>query len=150
MDKVKRSRLIMGVFAFAVVFLTVYTMSRAPRANADTRWSLSGQMSDGERIQFVTVTNEAAKDRSAYEAAIRELCGGGKCVVAFFLPGDRLPPSGSNQQWYPQGAWANYPLVAFWDGRQYTRWNCERAGSLNAPPEARCDLPLEVRKRLGA
>lgn len=111
----------------------------------DAGWRPAGQLSDGLRARFVEVDRERAHDRSIYDAAVAALCKGERiCVIGFFLPGDKMPPSQSSKQFFGSGGWASYaPAAIWWSNKNtglahYPTWDCARAGVASAPLEALC------------
>lgn len=112
---------------------------------SEQNWKSVGKISDGLRTKFVEVTREKAQDRETYEAAVASLCKGERiCVVGFFLPGDRIPPSSSSKQFLANGGWKPYsPAAVWWSNTNtgatgFTKWDCARAGEAGAPLDALC------------
>lgn len=113
--------------------------------SSEQNWKPVGKISDGLRAKFVEVAREKAQDKQAYEAAIASLCKDERiCVVGFFLPGDRIPPSTNSKQFMANGGWNSYSPVAVWWSNSNTgatgfkTWDCARAGEAGAPLDALC------------
>lgn len=108
-------------------------------------WRSVGELSDGLKAKFVEISAVKAQDRATYEQAVSKLCRGEKiCVVGFFLPGDRVPPTQPSKQFFASGGWGSYAPAAVWWSNSttgatgFTKWDCEKACSAGAPLDALC------------
>jgi hypothetical protein len=103
-------------------------------------WKVVGQLTDGLHARFVEVAPAKIQDRETYDKAVATLCQQQRaCVLGFFAPGDRTPPTQTSQQYFDGGGWKDYPVLAVWSGSAgFTRWDCDRAGVVGAPLEALC------------
>lgn len=112
--------------------------------DASAHWKVvGGTHPPGMRIVFVEMSPEHARERQEYDAAVAKLCEPGTFNVAFFLPGDRVPPSGTTKDFFEAGGWSGYKTVVHaWCGHSgddtYTTWDCDRAGVDGAPEHALC------------
>ncbi|WP_138918517.1 hypothetical protein [Nitrospirillum viridazoti] len=103
------------------------------------KWHVIGGLEAGVRSAFIEVSPSAAKDRSAYDEAVAAVCSGENgCLVAFFLPGDKVPPNEPMTKFLSEGGWNSYQPVAYWFNNAFTVWDCERAGDKGAPLNAMC------------
>ncbi|TWB10771.1 hypothetical protein FBZ89_13240 [Nitrospirillum amazonense] len=115
----------------------------SPVADAP-KWQVIGGLEAGVRNVFIQISPSAAKDRSAYDEALAAVCSGESgCLVAFFLPGDKVPPNEPMAKFMSEGGWRNYHPVAYWFNNAFTDWDCERAGDKGAPLNAMCGAFVE-------
>lgn len=107
-------------------------------ASSGDHWKQVGGLDDSENFKFVEVDKPNA-GAAVYDDAISKLCGGGGCVqVGFFLVGDSIPPSTSRSAFFRDGGWAKYTPAAVYFTNEFTKWDCEKAGSEGAPASALC------------
>jgi hypothetical protein len=128
--------------------------------NTETRgWTIVRQLANDDDLTttVVQIQPEFSKDRSVYDAAVAALCSirkhGNICIVGFFLPGDESPTAGRLVKW------GDFKTLAVWWGndftksKDYTGWDCARAGIESSPPLALCGLGVKeaynVALRLG-
>lgn len=115
------------------------------RTAADTRgWIVLRQLDNRDAVTttVVEIKPEFVKVRSIYDAAVKTLCSsrahGNICIIGFFLPGDETPTTGSMPRW------GDFKPLAVWWGndasgmREFTLWDCSRAGAEGSPPSALC------------
>jgi hypothetical protein len=102
-------------------------------------WREVGSLDNG-MVPLVEVDATFAKDGSIYRDATKQLCASRCAEVGFFLPGDAVPPSGPREDFYQAGGWSRYAPAAVYDAerRDFTRWDCIRAGAADAPLSALC------------
>ena len=87
---------------------------------------------------FIEIERGYEQDETVYRDAINHFP---QHELLFFLPGDRIPPSYSTYaEFYRAGGYSNYPGVAGWVGGEFRKSDCKRAGEMNAPLAALCDL----------
>lgn len=117
------------------------TSSCAPPEKGD-HWHQIGQLTgSGRDIRFVEIDANNAHNGAVYRDAASTLCGtdGSGCYqVAFYLPGDKVPPSEDRATFFGAGGYTDYPSVATYTGGQFTQWDCEKAGVTDAPLSALC------------
>jgi hypothetical protein len=117
--------------------------------DAVAHWKVVGSTRPpGMRLVFVEMSPQYAKDRGEYDRAVIRLCESGTLNVAFFLPSDMVPPSGTTGDFFNAGGWKGYKPVALgWCGqtgdKMYTVWDCNRAGVDGAPEDALCGEGVE-------
>lgn len=144
-------KLIVGFMGFIFLSSIMSTI-----ANKDTQvnqidkmvgWRTVGQISDS--FKFIEIALGKEKDRATYDNAVNILCKNkGDCSIAFFLSGDRIPATQSFKQFFDNGQFRDYPLLAFWanslssGSANFTTWDCERAGADGAPLDALCGVGI--------
>ena len=134
----------------AILLISLFVLAGCDdeRPPADAGWRASGSPSKDQAMRFVVIDHSKSKDRASYNAAARWFCHdhqrGTVCALAFFLPGDRLPPNdGSKVRVTPIGGWEKYsePIAVYWAdgaGGEFKEWDCLRAGEKGAPATALC------------
>ena len=130
------------------------------RGKLDTRgWTIVRQLANDDDLTttVVEISPESVKDRSVYDAAVTTLCSlrkhGNICIIGFFLPGDNSPTTGRLVKW------GDFKTLAVWWGndftssKEYTVWDCTRAGVEGSPPSTLCGVGVkeayDVALRLG-
>lgn len=111
-------------------------------------WRQGGSTrSQFQTLMFVEVDQAHLQDRATYDRAINWLCHTSSappnCRVAFYAPGDPFPPANTPPSGaiLPPGYTRTLALYsAEKDGSRgsFDKWDCERAGSSNAPVGALC------------
>lgn len=111
-------------------------------------WRSIGGLGDQKTHRFVEVDPARAKQRSNYDEAAKSICKdrphNNLCVIAFFLPGDRVPERQPAAAFFKAGGWANYAPLAIYSQNErtgaadFTHWDCDRAGEEGAPLAALC------------
>lgn len=126
----------------AIATATLLLTSSCAPPEKGNHWHQIGQLTgSGPDIRFVEIDANNAHNGAVYRDAATKLCGsdGSGCwQVAFFLPGDRAPPSEDRATFFNAGGYADYPSVATYTGGQFTQWDCEKAGVKDAPLSALC------------
>lgn len=126
----------------AIATATLLLTSSCAPPEKGNHWHQIGQLTgSGPYIRFVEIDANNAHNGAVYRDAATKLCGsdGSGCwQVAFFLPGDRAPPSEDRATFFNAGGYADYPSVATYTGGQFTQWDCEKAGVKDAPLSALC------------
>ena len=112
----------------------------APPTSGEGWRKIGGLDADQAMFQFVEIDEAHLTHRATYDEAVAALCSsGGSCQIAFFAPGDRVPPIGMERgEFFRQGGWRDYNELAYYWEDEFTKWDCERAGSTNAPRGATC------------
>ena len=149
MSNGKKTTLWRGFFA---AVLTVSTLGGCDdkQPNPSVHWKvIGGTHPPGMRIVFVEMSHEHAKMRQEYDRAVASLCESGTLNIAFFSPGDIVPPSGTTREFFDGGGWKGYkPTVLAWCGHLgddiYTKWDCDRAGVDGAPEGSLCGDGVEA------
>ena len=119
--------------------------SEMPLSDKDGKWKVVGELVDGLKTTFVEISAKYAKSRGEYDRAVNALCANRQiCVVAFYLPGDPEPSTMSSKTFESKGGFETYdPVVLWWENkntgmREYTQWNCNRAGAEESPASSLC------------
>jgi hypothetical protein len=109
----------------------------------------------GWTIIRLEIGPEFVKDRSVYDAAVNAICSdrarGNICVIGFFLPGDKIPTDLA----FPV-IWKDFKPLAVWWGndatrsKEFTHWDCSRAGVEGSPPSALCGIAAKEAIRLAS
>lgn len=99
-----------------------------------------GRISGAMPIKFVEVDKASAQDGAVYKNAVSALCpDGSRCdQIAFYLPGDPVPPSSDDPTFFQAGGFKPYPATVIYSDGEFTKWDCNRAGSKDAPVSALC------------
>jgi hypothetical protein len=125
--------------SFAVVAIAALAACSPPTG---AHWQQVGSV-ESDYIRFVQIEAASAQDGSVYREAAAKLAGSGTWQIGFFLPGDVYPPnSGSRGDFFNAGGWKGYKPAAVYvrgtDGGEFTAWDCEKAGTKDAPLSALC------------
>lgn len=99
-------------------------------------WRKVGDL-DGAII-FVEADPKVMRSAKQYFEAANRACGSGCFQVAFFQPGDLIPPSGSRSEFFSHGGWNGYSPVALKFEPDFTVWNCDKLNFPDAPQSALC------------
>jgi hypothetical protein len=123
--------------AFLGAVLVATTQCSSARGE---HWRVVGQISGAMPIEFVEVDKASAQDGAVYKDAVSALCpDGSHCdQIAFYLPGDPVPPNSDDPTFFRAGGFKPYPAIAIYTGGEFTKWDCDRAGSKDAPVSALC------------
>ena len=136
------AKLMRTVLVTVLAVLALWGCDDKPLAGA--HWKVIGGTSPpGMQIAFIEIDPKYFKHIADYNSAVEVICLRGAGTVAFFLPGDRIPASGSTRDFFAAGGWSNYSeVVLAWCNRssndRYTKWDCDRAGADDAPDGALC------------
>lgn len=115
----------------------VVTSCGAQNSTEEQGWRQVGSLDD--LIHFVEADPLVMTSAAHYRRAVDMICQTQRCVqVAFFLPGDQLPPSGPRSEFFKRGGWRLYRPAAIFMGDEFTRWDCERLNFVDAPASALC------------
>lgn len=106
----------------------------SPEANSG--WRKIGDL-DGVII-FVESDPNLMQSARQYDEAAEIACGSGCAQVAFFQPGDLVPPVGSRSEFFRNGGWKGYDPIALKFGDEFTVWDCEKLNFSDAPQSALC------------
>ncbi|WP_044561452.1 hypothetical protein [Azospirillum sp. B4] len=137
-----------GIVYLAVMFFTVLTIGPAAAEDPFGKdpgpgWKVVGRLTDVPTTKFILVNPKHAQDPAVYREAVEAECGL-YCELGFFLPGDKIPPNQSGNDFARGGSWSNYPTLAYFGGNKsrgkegFTNWDCARAGENGAPLGALC------------
>ncbi len=128
----------LGVFLFPVV-LSVMGIGGKSQVSAESGygWKLVGGLDDKSKFKFVEL-GESGRGGEVLNDAIAKICADGCAQVGFFVAGDRVPPSTSRKEFFDRGGWRDYKPAAVYFGNEFTKWDCKKAGTQNAPESARC------------
>jgi hypothetical protein len=148
-------RVFVGII-FAIIFvvglptLIIWNGAEETGTSPDRRgWTILRQLANDDDLTttVVQIQPEFAKDRSVYDSAVTTLCflrkHGNICIIGFFLPGEDTPTTGRLVKW------GDFKTLAVWWGneattsKEYTGWDCARAGVEGAPPSALCGVGVK-------
>lgn len=137
---------VLGRMAFLAACLLATTQCSSARGE---HWRVVGQISGAMPIEFVEVDKASAQDVAVYKDAVSALCpDGSHCdQIAFYLPGDPVPPNSDDPTFFRAGGFKPYPAIVIYSGGEFTKWDCDRAGSKDAPFSALCG---DVREKYDA
>lgn len=138
--------LAMGAAIFAI--LSWAATKDTFREKEQIGWRQGGSTrSQFQTLMFVEIDRDHLQDRTTYDRAVNWLCHSSStppnCRVAFYAEGDPFPPANtpSSGAMLPPGYTRTLALYsAKKDGSRgsFDKWDCERAGSLNAPVSGLC------------
>jgi hypothetical protein len=134
----------------ALTTAALLVLSGCDDPEADTRgWTIVRQLANDDQLTttVVQIAHEFVKQRSVYDAAVKTICStrahGNICIIGFFLPGDNTPTAGRLVKW------GDYKPLAVWWGndatgsKEFTGWDCVRAGVEGSPPSALCGIGVK-------
>lgn len=128
------------VFLGVLVVFSRLGSSVAPVQDHGNHWRKVGELGGSPYIRFVQVDAESAHDGAVYRDAATTLCGANTDCwqLGIFLPGDQTPPGDDKASFFKGSGWADYSPAAVWTNNEFTKWDCEKAGSDDAPLSALC------------
>jgi hypothetical protein len=132
------------IVAFAAAFAAAVAGSIAGCSDQDRQegkgWRVVDGLEDKDiEISFVQVDQASAHDPSVYRDAASKLCGSSRCFqIGFFAPGDRIPPRTSRAMFFKSGGWRDFQPAAIYTRKDFTHWDCAKAGEEGAPLSALC------------
>lgn len=139
MTKGRLNSLMNGRAALLGAALLATTQCSNPPTQGE-HWRVLSHVSGALPITFVEVDKASAQDGAVYKDAVSALCSGSsKCdQIAFYLPGDSVPPDTDDPTFFQGGGFKPYPAIAIYTDGEFTKWDCDRAGSKDAPVTALC------------